>query len=169
MTTWTASFIASDDDLGSAPILRREFTLDDGHGLVTTATLDLSALGVVEGWLGGQRVSDHLLEPGWTSYEWRIRVASHDVTAHLTDTAPGSAAVLALVIGNGWAAGRLAWGGGGGWYTDERAGFAELRITFEDGHEQHVVTDADWQALSSAITADQLYDGEDVDARLRDG
>ncbi len=105
MTTWTASFIASDDDLGSAPILRREFTLDAGHGDVTAATLDVSALGVVEAWLGGTRVSDHLLEPGWTSYEWRVRVVSHDVTAHLTATEPGTAAVLALVIGNGWAAG----------------------------------------------------------------
>ncbi|MEG8035558.1 family 78 glycoside hydrolase catalytic domain [Sphingomonas sp. LR61] len=60
-------------------------------------------------------------------------------------------------------------GGGGGWYADEPAGFAELRITFADGHEQLVATDTDWQALSSAITADQLYDGEDIDARLRDG
>ncbi|MGU3409696.1 family 78 glycoside hydrolase catalytic domain [Microbacterium sp. M1A1_1b] len=171
MTTWTASFIAADDDTDrdSAPILRREFTLDDGHGAVTRATLDVSALGVVEAWLGGQRVSDHLLEPGWTSYEWRIRVASHDVLSHLGSTAPGDAAVLALVIGRGWAAGRLAWGGGGGWYTDERAGFAELRITFADGHQQVVGTDTDWQALSSAITADQLYDGQDIDARLRDG
>lgn len=169
MTAWTAPFITSDADLGSAPILRREFTLDDGHGAVTGATLDVSALGVVEAWLGGERVSDHLLEPGWTSYEWRIRVVSHDVTAHLTDTAAGSAAVLALVLGKGWAAGRLAWGGGGGWYADEPAGFAELRITFADGHEQLVATDTDWQALSSAITADQLYDGEDIDARLRDG
>ncbi|MFZ7086856.1 family 78 glycoside hydrolase catalytic domain [Curtobacterium sp. RRHDQ10] len=169
-STWTAPFIAadSDSDLGSAPILRREFTLDDGHGAVRSATLDLSALGVVEAWLGGDRVSDHLLEPGWTSYEWRIRVVSHDVTGHLTGTAPGSAAVLALVLGRGWAAGRLAWGGGGGWYTDERAGFAELRITFEDGHVQTVATDTDWQALSSAITDDQLYDGQDIDARLRD-
>ncbi|WP_035808808.1 family 78 glycoside hydrolase catalytic domain [Curtobacterium sp. UNCCL17] len=169
MTTWTAPFIAADTDLGSAPILRREFPLDDGHGAVTAATLDVSALGVVEAWLGGQRVSDHLLEPGWTSYEWRIRVVSHDVTEHLSDTLPGQPVVLALVVGNGWAAGRLAWGGGGGWYTDERAGFAELRITFADGHEQHVATDTDWQALSSAITADQLYDGQDIDARLRDG
>ncbi|MBT2503554.1 family 78 glycoside hydrolase catalytic domain [Curtobacterium sp. ISL-83] len=168
MTAWTAPFIASDADLGSAPILRREFTLDAGHGAVTSATLDLSALGVVEGWLGGRRVSDHLLEPGWTSYEWRLRVVSHDVTAHLDGLGSGDAAVLALVLGNGWAAGRLAWGGGGGWYTDERAGFAELRVTFADGHEQVVATDTDWQALPSAITADQLYDGEDIDARRRD-
>ncbi|MDM7883578.1 family 78 glycoside hydrolase catalytic domain [Curtobacterium sp. RHCKG23] len=168
MTTWTASFLASDDDLGSAPILRREFTLDTGHGDVTSATLALSALGVVEAWLGGRRVSDHLLEPGWTSYEWRVRVVSHDVTDHLVGTEPGGDAVLALVVGNGWAAGRLAWGGGGGWYTDERAGAAELRIGFADGHEQRVATDGSWRALPSGITADQLYDGEDVDARVPD-
>ncbi len=169
MTDRTASFIASDDDLGSAPILRRQFVLDDGHGAVTEAHLDVSALGVVEAWLGGQRVSDHLLEPGWTSYEWRVRVVTHDVTTHLAEAAPGDATVLALVLGKGWAAGRLAWGGGGGWYADEVAGFAELRLTFADGHEQRVGTDTDWQALSSAITADELYDGEDVDARLHDG
>ncbi|OIH94658.1 alpha-L-rhamnosidase [Curtobacterium sp. MCBA15_001] len=173
MTSWTASFIAADSDLGSAPILRRAVTIDAGHGAIRSATLDVSALGVVEAWLGGSRVSDHLLEPGWTSYEWRIRVASHDVLAHLSAVAPGTETVLALVIGNGWAAGRLAWGGGRSWYTDERAGFAELRVTFrvtfEDGHVQTVGTDTDWQALSSAITTDELYDGQDIDARLRDG
>ena len=30
---------------------------------------------------------------------------------------------------------------------------------------QHVATDTDWQALPSAITDDQLYDGEDIDGR----
>ncbi|MEK6310718.1 MAG: family 78 glycoside hydrolase catalytic domain [Curtobacterium sp.] len=168
MTDWTASFIASDADLGSAPILRREFTLDDGHGAVTTATLDVSALGVVEAWLGGRRVSDHLLEPGWTSYEWRVRVVSHDVTDHLVHDEPGGRSVLALVVGKGWALGRLGWSGKGAWYADEPAGAAELRIRYEDGHEQVVATDADWQAVRSGITADDLYDGQDIDARVSD-
>jgi alpha-L-rhamnosidase len=168
MTNWTASFLASDHDLGSAPILRREFTLDDGHGAVANATLRMSALGVVEAWIDGQRVSDHLLEPGWTSYEWRVRVVSHDVTQRLAHDEPGRTSVLALVVGKGWALGRLGWSGKGAWYADEHAGAAELRIEFEDGHEQVIATDTDWQAVPSGITAEDLYDGQDIDAGVSD-
>ncbi len=168
MTNWTASFLASDHDLGSAPILRREFTLDDGHGAVANATLRMSALGVVEAWIDGQRVSDHLLEPGWTSYEWRVRVVSHDVKQRLAHDEPGRTSVLALVVGKGWALGRLGWSGKGAWYADEPAGAAELRIEFEDGHEQVIATDTDWHAVPSGITADDLYDGQDIDAGVSD-
>ncbi len=35
----------------------------------------------MEAALNGARVSDDLLTPGWSSYEWRVRVAETDVTA----------------------------------------------------------------------------------------
>jgi Bacterial alpha-L-rhamnosidase 6 hairpin glycosidase domain/Alpha-L-rhamnosidase N-terminal domain len=65
--------IAADNDFDGAPLLRREFTLEEGHGLVTEASLTLSALGVVEARLNGHPVSGDLLTPGWSSYEWRLR------------------------------------------------------------------------------------------------
>ena len=56
--------IAPANPTEAAPLLRREFALDDGHGPVERATLRTSALGVVEAWVNGIPSSDELLAPG---------------------------------------------------------------------------------------------------------
>jgi alpha-L-rhamnosidase len=93
--------ISADDYFDGAPELRSEFTLEEGHGAVISATLTLSALGVVEAWLNGRPVSGDLLTPGWSSYEWRLRFATYDVTGLVEATN-----VLGLALGNGWFRGR---------------------------------------------------------------
>jgi alpha-L-rhamnosidase len=161
--TWHARFITPAQDLDSAPLLRREFALETGHGAVRSASLAVTALGVVEPQLNGAPVSDALLTPGWSSYEWRLRVARHDVTDRIAETN-----VLGLALGNGWYHGRLGWTGKTNLYGDVVAGFAELTITFEDGAVQVVATDDSWSAGPSAVLANDLYDGETIDARRRD-
>ncbi len=162
--TWHAQMISPDQDFDGAPLLRREFTLDDGHGDVATATLVVSAYGVLEAHLGGKPVSDDLLAPGWSSYEWRQRFARYDVTALV-----GGTSVLGIALGNGWYRGRLAWFGHGALYGDQLGAFAELEIAFSDGHVQRIVTDDSWTAGPSATTANDLYDGQSIDARRYDG
>jgi alpha-L-rhamnosidase len=161
--TWHARFITPAQDLDSAPLLRREFALETGHGAVRSASLAVTALGVVEPQLNGAPVSDALLTPGWSSYEWRLRVARHDVTDRIAETN-----ALGLALGNGWYHGRLGWTGKSNLYGDVVAGFAELTITFEDGAVQVVATDDSWSAGPSAVLANDLYDGETIDARRRD-
>jgi alpha-L-rhamnosidase len=147
----------------AAPLLRREFVLDEGHGAVARATLRTSALGVVEAWVNGIPSSDELLAPGWTSYEWRVRVVEHDVTDAVAERT-----VIGLRLGNGWWRGWLGFTGQRAVYGDERAGFAELEVRFADGHVQTVGTDENWRAASGEVLADDLYNGETIDARLRD-
>ena len=160
--TWNAKFISPDTENG-APLLRREVPLDGGHGPVAQATLVISALGVVDAYLNGTLVSEDLLTPGWTSYEWRLRYAEHDVTALLA----GPVVTLGLALGNGWYRGRLGWTGGSAFYGTELAAFAELTIRFADGHNQTVSTDVDgqWRTADSGTTANDLYDGQSIDAR----
>ncbi|MGV2982790.1 family 78 glycoside hydrolase catalytic domain [Microbacterium sp. AGC85] len=147
----------------AAPLLRREFALDEGHGPVVQATLRLTALGVVEAWINGVPTSDELLMPGWTSYEWRVRVIEHDVTALIA----GRNAV-GLRLGNGWYRGSLGFTGQRAVYGDERAGFAELGIRFADGHLQTVATDETWRAGTGDVLTDDLYNGQTIDAGLAD-
>lgn len=160
MTDGNARFIAPDDDFGGAPLLRGQFDLDDGHGDVVGATLRVSAHGIVEPWVGGTRATDDLFTPGWTSYEWRLRYAEYDVTALVRPTT-----VIGLALGNGWYLGRLTWTGQSRIYGDQLAALAELTVRFADGHEQVLGTDASWTAGPSATTANDLYDGQDIDAR----
>ena len=167
--TWHARMIAADEDFDGAPQLRTEFSLDTGHGGVSGATLSLSALGIVEAWINGKPVSDDLLTPGWSSYEWRLRYAEYDVTALLgSDGDSASASALGLALGNGWYRGRLGWSGKSRFYGEELGAFAQLEVAFADGHRQIISTDERWTAGPSAVLANDLYDGETIDARLRD-
>lgn len=165
MTDWTARFITPDSEVAGAPRLRGETVLEAEHGEVVSAVLTATAHGVVEAWVNGAAASDELLTPGWSSYEWRLRYREWDVTDAV---AAADGVVIGLVVGNGWYRGRLAWAGGSGYYGTARAGFAQLRVRFADGHEQVFGTDATWRAGASETTADDLYDGQDIDARLRD-
>jgi alpha-L-rhamnosidase len=163
---WAALMIASDSAFDGAPLLRREVVLDDGHGAVVRATLRVTALGVFEAFVAGSPVSDEVLSPGWSAYEWRLRYREHDVTALVAAT--DGAFVLGAVLGNGWAVGHLSWTKKRAFYSDEPAFLAELSVEFVDGHVQTVVTDGSWSAGPSAVTANDLYDGETIDARLVD-
>lgn len=162
--TWSAQLIAPNDDMDGAPRLRTEIILADGHGPVKSAVLHASAHGVFEGWLNGRPVGDDVLSPGWTSYEWRLRYRTYDVTALLPRTSD-SACVLGFALGNGWFRGRLTWSGGRAFYGPELAALAQLEITFADGHVQTVVTDETWTSGPSAVVANDIYDGETIDAR----
>jgi alpha-L-rhamnosidase len=161
--TWSAALVAPDEDFAGAPLLRTEFSLDEGHGDPVTATLHATAQGVFEAFLNGRPVSADLLSPGWSSYEWRLRYVSHDVTDLLAATS-----VLGVALGNGWHRGRLTWSGGDSFYGTELGAFVQLEIDFADGHRQTVVTDDRWTSGPSAVTANDIYDGQSIDARRRD-
>ena len=105
---WSAAAVAPNEDFDGAPLLRTEFELDEGHGPVSQATLHVTAHGVFEAYLNGSPASEDVLSPGWSSYEWRLRYRSYDVTSMLRPTS-----VIGLALGNGWFRGRLGWSGAG--------------------------------------------------------
>ena len=160
---WTAQMIAADTDFGGAPLFRKQVSVTRDHGDVTAAVLHVSALGVVEPWINGQRVSGDLLTPGWSSYEWRLRYATYDVLPLIAPTT-----VIGLALGNGWYRGRLGWTGASSIYGPELGAFAQLELTFADGTTQTIVTDDTWAAGPSATTVNDLYDGQTIDARRQD-
>lgn len=159
--TWQARFIATDGPESGAPAFRTRFELHTEHGAVISAILLISALGVCEASINGRAVTTDVLTPGWSSYEWRVRYAEYDV-AHLLE--PTSA--IGIVVGNGWYRGRLGYGDGAEPYGGELGAFAELRISYSDGHVQVVATDTSWRSGPSSTTANDFYDGQKIDARL---
>ena len=141
-----------------AAYLRREFDLPAEP---VRATLRVTALGVVDPWLNGRRVGDEVLEPGWTSYRHRLVVRTHDVT----DLVRAGTNALGLVVGEGWAAGRIGYESRRNLWTERVAGWAELTVEHVDGTTT-VVTDGEVRASTGAIREHSLYDGETYDARL---
>ncbi len=144
--------------------MRCAFDLDPRHGDLVDAVLHISSLGVFEAFINGRPVSGDVLSPGWTSYQWRLRHRSYEV-ASLLD----ARSVLGVALGNGWYRGRLGWDDTPGNVYGDRLGLiAQLELSFEDGHQQIITTDNNWRSAPSAVLANDLYDGETIDARLRD-
>ena len=126
------------------------------------ATLHATAHGVFEAFLNGQPVSDDVLSPGWSSYEWRLRYRSYDVT--VTRRSPTTVSSASRWATAGSAAG---WAGAaaGPSTATSSAPWRSWRSTSTDGHVQSVVTDESWTAGPSAVLANDLYDGQTIDAR----
>jgi alpha-L-rhamnosidase len=160
LAPWQAAMITPTEDFDGAPLLRKEFQLGEGHGAVVRATLRATAFGIYEALINGVSVGEDVLSPGWSSYEWRLRYRSYDVTRLVQ---PSS--VIGVSLGNGWYRGRLAWHGMSNLYGDQLGFFGQLDIEFADGFVQTVASDSSWQSGPSATTANDLYDGQTIDAR----
>ena len=161
---WTAEFITPDWDEGvtasqPCPHLRHEF---DIPGEVASARLSITALGVYQAEINGQRVSEDVLRPGWTSYRHRLCFQTYDVTA----TVWSGANAIGVVLADGWARGNLGFRPRRNRYTDRLALLAQIEITLTDGREVRVVSDGSWRAARGPILASDLYNGETYDARL---
>ena len=147
--------------LHPAPYLRRVFSADEP---VASARLYVTALGLYEARLNGQRVGDAYLSPGWTDYDKRVLYQTYDVTSLLAS----GENVLGAIIADGWYAGFVGFDAkrAGAHYGPAPELLAQLVITFADGSRQLVVTDEQWQARSAAIRHADLIMGESHDLRL---
>jgi len=164
---WVARFIGPAEQEQTGPHrrpgrLRHEFTIPSG---VVSARLYLSAHGIAESELNGQRVGDEELTPGWTSYRHRLRYATFDVTAQLHE-GPNA---IGVWLGDGWWRGRLGYAGGRfDIYGTQLAAIVQLEVMFADGSRQTIASDESWSAGPGPILMSDLYDGEHFDARLHD-
>ncbi|MEW2353397.1 glycoside hydrolase family 78 protein [Spirillospora sp. NPDC029432] len=152
---WTARFVTP----GEGSLVRREFQVRAG---VRAARLYATALGVYEAELNGRAVGDHVLAPGWTAYERRLRYQTFDVTDLLRE----GANCLGAMLGDGWYRGRLGFEGKRALYGDRLAWLAQLEIAYDDGTVDRLGTDGSWRAASGPLVSSDLYDGESYDARL---
>lgn len=161
---WIARPISPTGNVGRrepapAPLVRRSFHLDRP---VASARLYVTALGVHDTWINGERVGDAVLDPGWTAYQSRLLYAAYDVTPLLHD----GENVLSAMIGDGWWRGNLTWEPKRAVYGETTAFLAQLEIVFEDGSVLVLPTDNSWRGGSGAVVSADIYDGSTCDLRL---
>jgi alpha-L-rhamnosidase len=161
-TDWKASWIESpqvEDSISRPAILfRSKFSVSKK---VALATLYVTAHGMYEAQINGQRVGDACLAPGWTSYNKRLQYQVYDVTGLLLT---GNNAIGATV-GNGWYRGFLAWNDNKNIYGKKIGLLAQINITYSDGSTDIITTNDGWKSSLSAITSVEIYNGETIDAR----
>jgi alpha-L-rhamnosidase len=146
-----------------APLLRKEFVLAKK---VARARVYVSGLGYYELHLNGEKVGDHVLDPGWTSYSKRVLYSTYDITKQLK---PGRNAV-GIMAGNGWFNLLPLAMGGRIMLRDfltvgaPRA-IVHLAIDFQDGSSQIITSDETWRVGDGPIIRNGEYLGEVYDAR----
>ena len=128
------------------------------------AILEITALGVYEVKINGERVGDFILAPGWTSYLNRLQVQSYDVTDMLkTENS------LEVTVGQGWRAIANKRDGSDFLGYRDTALIAELTLVYADGRTESIVTDSSWTARESKLRYTNIYDGDIYDATFKAG
>lgn len=132
-------------------------------GKVKKAALGASAMGLYLVRINGKRITDSLLNPGWTSYHVRTQYQTYDVTAFLG----GKSAEISVTAAEGWAVGDLTWKGRHHVFSDTVSVIAWLDVEYADGREEHFATDDTWGVRTSKILYSEIYHGETVDPTAR--
>lgn len=128
------------------------------------AILKITALGVYEVKLNGERVGDFILAPGWTSYLNRLQVQSYDVTNLLKIENS-----LEVTVGQGWRAIANKRDSSDFLGYRDTALIVELTIAYADGTAESIVTDSSWTARESKLRYTNIYDGDIYDATFKAG
>ncbi|OXM87994.1 alpha-L-rhamnosidase [Paenibacillus rigui] len=161
---WSARWIGEAVDEGSdnikaLPLFRNEFEL---YKPVASARAYICGLGHYELRLNGSKVSDHVLEPGWTHYDKTCLYCSYDITDQVQE---GMNAV-GVMLGNGF------YHVPGGRYSKFKGSFGtpkclvQLEVTHTDGTVVTIASSNRWLMSDGPLTFSCIYGGEDYDAGL---
>jgi alpha-L-rhamnosidase len=140
-------------------LLRRAF---NATGSVRSARLYMVALGSYVPMLNGRRVGDRQVTPEWTDFRRHVLYRAYDVT---DEVKPG-ANVLGAIVGDGWYGSYLAPAGRFGFGGAPLRLRAQLEIDYADGRRETIASDDRWSVARASITSSEIYNGEEVDARL---
>lgn len=160
---WQAKWISGDyivDKKKRYPVdcFKRDFQLNKD---IKSARLYITACGIYEATLNGDRVGNFILAPGHTDYRKRIQYQTYDVTNQLTK----GDNILAVELADGWYRGSCGAWGLTNQYGRQTKLLAQLEIAFADGTNQTIITDDNWRWCNDgAIQFADNKDGEIVDA-----
>jgi alpha-L-rhamnosidase len=159
---WKAKWIEADfnEDTVKRPAqyFRKQFATNKK---IISATAYITAHGMYEAMINGKRVGDYYLTPGWTSYNKRLQYQVYDVTSLMNN---GNNAI-AVITGNGWYRGYLAWGNQKNIYGKKLGLLFQLKITYSNGSTEMIISDESWKSSTGAIKYAEIYHGETYDAR----
>ena len=141
------------------PLFRKQFSIDKK---VKNALLFVTGLGQYELSMNGTKLGNAFLSPGWTYFDKTVLYNCYDVSNQLLK---GENAI-GVIAGNGF-------------YNINRERYfkivsafgmpkmiCRLKITYDDGSVENIVSDKSWKTSPSPITFSSIYGGEDYDAQL---
>jgi alpha-L-rhamnosidase len=158
---WKAKWIQpgfTEEASRPSPLFRKSFSVDKP---VHSATVYITAHGMYEAHINGQRIGDAYLTPGWTSYSKRLQYQVYDVT----DILKSGKNAIGAMLGNGWYRGIIGFDNNVNVYGKDIALLMQLIIEYKDGSTQIVGTDESWKSGTGSVRYAEIYNGETIDAR----
>ena len=158
------TFVYADPSCGSMPMLRTTF---DVTKKVASAKMYVTAMGIYEMYINGQRMGDDWFNPADSQYRDTLCYHAYDVTDMLSE---GTNAIGAILSG-GWYTGYMTFSPGNyNFFGDDPALLSKLVITYEDGTEDVIVSDDDtWQVYNNGpIEYSSFFQGERYNAEKED-
>ena len=161
---WSAPFVSAeitetDKEVSKGTYVRGTFTVKKP---VKEAYAMTTALGLYQFFLNGEKVGKDEMTPGWTSYRRHLLYQTYEVTDLLKEGYNVAGAMLAA----GWYKGVMGLTKARNNYGDQTGFAMELRICYEDGSEERILTDGSWKGCDSPIIFSEIYHGEIYDASL---
>ncbi len=159
---WQAKWIAGDyqPEKGiryPADEFCKEFDIKDQ---VVCARLYITACGIYESYLNGQRIGEQILTPGSTTYEKRMNYQVYDVTKQIS----AEKNVWTIALGDGWFRGKGGAFGASYIFGDTTCVLGQLEITYQDGYQEIIVTDETFNwSNDGMIRFNDMKDGETID------
>ncbi len=152
------TFVVADPSRNGTPILRTEF---ETGKKVASARLYVTARGIYEVFLNGEKVGNDHYNPGQTQYNKSHFYQTYDVTSMIKNGKNAMGAMMA----EGWWSGLLSFGNIWNHFGDRQSLLAQLVIEFSDGTKSIVTTnDNDWKfsnkgpIVYSSLDLGEIYD-----------
>jgi hypothetical protein len=146
-------------------LYRKKFEIEKK---IRKAKLYVCGFGHHEFYINGRKISDRVLEPGWSDYRKTCYYSTYDVTGFLKEGQNAAG----VKLGDGMFHVPGAASEGRYVYYERSYGKSklnvQLNITYEDGSTAMVVTDESWKMKESPIRYCCIYGGELFDGRLWD-
>ncbi|MBO4414162.1 MAG: family 78 glycoside hydrolase catalytic domain, partial [Clostridia bacterium] len=128
---------------------------------VVRARLYITACGLYEAKIGGNRAGNFVLAPGHTDYRKRVQYQTYDVTELISN----GKNELTVSLADGWYRGSCGAWGRTNQYGSETKLLAQLELYYEDGGCDTVATDGSWEwSADGPIRFADNKDGEVVEA-----
>ena len=132
---------------------------------IKSARAYMTACGIYEGQINGEKIGKFCLAPGITDYRKRIQYQTVDITSQVKS----GENELTFMLADGWYRGSVGAWGMKNYYGTETKLLAQIEIRYTDGTVDTIVSDDSWKWTNNGpIRFADNKDGEIYDATLED-
>lgn len=129
---------------------------------IKSARLYITACGLYEAYINGNRAGDFALAPGCTDYRKRLQYQTYDVTKLLSRENG-----IEILLADGWYRGSIGCFGQTNVFGRQTKLLCQLEITYADGSRETVGSDESWDwSNDGPIRFADLKDGENYNANM---